>query len=76
VENLPVFASIHFDHYNEKSTDEIDKESSYPNFQALIYPADTKIFKSQKNPPPAFLLAGGLDTEIAEDISNLYSQLC
>lgn len=71
---LAGLSAINFDHGKEKPADEIDKESSYPDFQALIYPADTRDFQISKKSPPAFLLAGGLDEEIAEDISNLYSQ--
>jgi len=61
-----------FDDGKEKPDDEIDKQSSYPDFQALIYPADTNSFEVFQKSPPAFLLAGALDTEIAGDVSKLY----
>jgi len=69
---LAGLAAIHFDDGKEKADDEIDKQSSYPDFQALIYPAGTNRFEVSEKSPPAFLLAGSLDAEIAADISKLY----
>jgi len=69
---LAGLAAIHGDDQKENAMDEIDRESALPDFQALIYPADTINFSVSKEYPPIFLLAGAKDTEIANDISVLH----
>ncbi|MBS1600368.1 MAG: alpha/beta hydrolase [Bacteroidetes bacterium] len=71
---LAGLAAINFDDGKENASDDIDKQSCYPDFQALIYPSDTRNFPVSKKSPPLFLLAGSLDSEIANDISKLYAK--
>jgi acetyl esterase/lipase len=55
------------------ATDPIDKESSRPDFQALIYPAIPKDMAPTKDSPPAFLACGFGDRQnISEGLPNLY----
>jgi len=70
---LAALAAIHFDNGRENPADEIDRQSSYPDFQALIYPADIDGFEISKNQPPVFLLGGYQDDpEISEGLTELY----
>jgi len=69
---LAALAASRFD-FGKSTEDKIDIESSYPNFQALIYPAGIDQLKVLKNSPPLFLLGGWLDDpEISEGISKIY----
>jgi endo-1,4-beta-xylanase len=53
--------------------DPIDKQSSRPDFQALIYPAIPADMKPAKDSPPAFLACGFGDRQnISEGLPNLY----
>ena len=69
---LAGLAAIYGGDRQENAIDEIDRESARPDFQALIYPADTINFPVSKEYPPIFLLAGSKDTEIANEISVLH----
>ncbi len=70
---VAAFAAMRFDDGNKTSNDNIDRESSYPNFQALIYPGGTKKFEVVKNAPPLFLLGGFKDNPaIAEGMAQVY----
>ena len=70
---VAAFAAMRFDDGNKASNDKIDRESSYPNFQALIYPGGTKKFEVVKNAPPLFLLGGFKDNPaIAEGMAQVY----
>jgi endo-1,4-beta-xylanase len=53
--------------------DPIERQSSRPDFQALIYPGSTGSFKVESRMPPVFLAAGYNDRpDIAEGLANLY----
>jgi acetyl esterase/lipase len=53
--------------------DPVDRQSSRPNFQALIYPAIPKGLTFSAQSPPAFLLAGNQDTPaISAGLAQLY----
>jgi endo-1,4-beta-xylanase len=55
------------------ANDPIDKESSRPDFQGLIYPAIPKDMKPTKDMPPAFLACGFGDRQnISEGLPSLY----
>ena len=70
---LAALAAMHFDNGNNNADDEILKQSSYPNFQALIYPAGINNFRAVKNSPPLFLLGGFKDdAEISKGMAEMY----
>jgi acetyl esterase/lipase len=76
--NLAALAATRYDSGNPAAADAIDRESSKPAFQALIYPglpADEKQTIS-KDTPPAFLLCGEDDrVDISQGLTELYVAL-
>jgi acetyl esterase/lipase len=57
-------------------TDPIDRQSSRPAFQALIYPAIPRDLQLSKQTPPAFLACGANDRQdISEGLPHLYLQM-
>ena len=68
---VAALAAMRFDYGNPNATDAIDRESSRPAFQALIYPANTRKYEVVNNIPPVFLLAGYKD-EIARGMVDVY----
>ncbi len=55
------------------SPDPVERESSHPAFQALIYPGRTGDILPEKNAPPAFLACGEKDRQdIAEGLAEVY----
>jgi endo-1,4-beta-xylanase len=68
---LAALSAMRFDYCDPKAADAIDRESSRPAFQALIYPGNSKRFEVVNNAPPVFLLAGYND-EIAKGIVDVY----
>lgn len=63
----------HHDAGNAAATDPIDRESSKPDFQALIYPAIPRDMNLSKETPPAFLLCGENDRpDISDGLAQLY----
>jgi len=73
---LAVLASTHYDDGKPGATDAIDRESSKPAFQALLYPGLPKEIKVTKDTPPAFLLCGAEDREnISQGLPELYLEL-
>lgn len=70
---VSALASMRFDKGNQSSTDPIEKESSRPAFQALIYPGNSQRFEPVINAPPLFIVGGYLDRpDIAEGIAQVY----
>jgi endo-1,4-beta-xylanase len=65
-------AGLSAEHFDED--DKVLQQSSYPNFQALIYPSNAKKFKPSKKSPPMFLLAGENDSAIAKNITSLHAK--
>jgi len=58
------------------SSDPIDRESSKPAFQALIYPAIPGDLKLSKETPPSFLVCGENDRQnISQGLPELYLAL-
>jgi acetyl esterase/lipase len=58
------------------AADPIERESSKPDFQALLYPAIPHDMNLSKQTPPAFLLCGEQDRpDIAEGLPQLYLSL-
>jgi acetyl esterase/lipase len=72
---LAALASTRYDSGNESATDPIDRQSSKPDFQGLIYPGlpDNSPLALTKDTPPAFLACGADDRpNISEGVPELY----
>jgi len=72
---LAALASTRYDSGNEAAPDPIDRQSSKPAFQGLIYPGlpDTPPLALTKDTPPAFLACGADDRpNISEGVPQLY----
>jgi acetyl esterase/lipase len=66
-------ASLHYDEGKPDAADPIDRISSKPNFQALIYPGRSEQIQPTANTPPAFLAAGYKDRkDISEGLAEAY----
>jgi len=70
---LAALAAMRFDYGNSNAADPIDRESSRPAFQGLIYPGNSARFEVVANAPPVFLLAGNND-DVATGIIDVYSK--
>jgi endo-1,4-beta-xylanase len=70
---LANLASLNFDDGNASASDPIDRVSSKPNFQALIYPGRSEQIQPTPNSPPAFLACGFKDRpDISEGLAQVY----
>jgi len=70
---LAALSAMHFDAGKPDAPDPIDRVSSRPNFQALIYPGNSKRFTVVQGAPPVFLVGGYKDRpDIAEGIAQVY----
>jgi len=70
---LAALAAMRFDKGNLAASDIIDRQSSRPAFQALIYPGGSDKFEVNKNTPVLFLLGGFNDrSDIAEGLAKVY----
>ena len=70
---LAALASTRFDSGSPNSTDSIERESSKPNFQGLIYPGLPHDMNLSAQTPPAFLACGEDDRpEISKGVPELY----
>jgi acetyl esterase/lipase len=70
---VAALAAMRFDNGNASATDPVDRESSRPAFQALIYPGNSKRFEVVPNAPPVFLVGGYNDrADIAQGIAEVY----
>jgi endo-1,4-beta-xylanase len=70
---LAAYAAMKSDAGNKEATDAIERQSSRPDFQALIYPGSTGTFKVEAGMPPVFLAAGINDRpDISEGLATLY----
>ena len=70
---LAAYAAMKSDAGNKDSTDAIERQSSRPDFQALIYPGSTGKFQVEAGMPPVFLAAGYNDRpDISEGLATLY----
>jgi acetyl esterase/lipase len=73
---LAALAATRFDNGNPGAADPIDRLSSKPSFQALIYPAIPRDMKLSKDTPPAFLACGENDRlDISQGLPELYLAL-
>jgi endo-1,4-beta-xylanase len=70
---LAALAGTRYDAGVPTAADPIDRESSRPAFQGLIYPAPPSDMKVSKDNPPAFLACGSADQDkIAEGVPAMY----
>lgn len=70
---LAAFAAMKSDPGNADAADDIEKASSRPDFQALIYPGTSALFSAEKGMPPLFIACGyGDRPDIAEGMATLY----
>ena len=66
-------SAMHFDDGTPDASDAIDRQSSKPDFQALIYPGNSRRLEPSSNSPPAFLVCGNQDRpDIAEGLATVY----
>jgi endo-1,4-beta-xylanase len=70
---LAALAGMRFDSGNKEATDAIERESSRPDFQALIYPGSSKRFAPTKDSPPVFIVCGyGDRPDISQGMAEVY----
>jgi acetyl esterase/lipase len=73
---LAALAATRFDNGNPSAADPIERLSSKPSFQGLIYPAIPKDMQLSKDTPPAFLACGENDRlDISQGLPELYLAL-
>jgi acetyl esterase/lipase len=73
---LAALASTRYDQGSPSSDDPVERASSRPNFQALLYPAIPSEPRLTSETPPAFLACGGNDRpDIAQGLPQLYLAL-
>jgi acetyl esterase/lipase len=66
-------SAMHFDDGAPGSADAVDRQGCKPDFQALIYPGNSKRIEVTSNSPPAFLLCGSQDRpDISEGLTAVY----
>jgi acetyl esterase/lipase len=70
---VAALAAMRFDYGNPDAKDAVDRESSRPAFQALVYPANTGKYEVVNNAPPVFLLAGYHDF-IARGLTDVFTK--
>ncbi|TLD69413.1 alpha/beta hydrolase [Phragmitibacter flavus] len=70
---LAAFSAMKSDSGNLDNTDPIERTSSRPDFQALIYPGTSHLFTVEKGMPPLFIACGYSDRpDIAKGMASLY----
>jgi endo-1,4-beta-xylanase len=73
---VAVMAATRYDAGNPAASDPIERKSSRPDFQILIYPGiQAEKFQVSKQTPPAFLLAADNDKGPSTAIPTLYLAL-
>ncbi len=70
---LAAFAAMENDPGKADAEDVIERASSRPDFQALIYPGTSDLFSAKKGMPPVFIACGFDDRkDISEGMATLY----
>lgn len=70
---LAAFAAMKSDPGKPDATDPIERASSRPDFQALIYPGTSDLFSAEKGMPPIFIACGYNDRpDISKGMATLY----
>jgi predicted esterase len=71
--DLVLYASTKYDSGKAEANDPIERESSRPDFQILLYPAIPANLNFAKDNPPGFLACGNMDRpNISEGLATLY----
>lgn len=70
---VAALSAMRFDYGKTNSTDTIERQSSRPAFQALIYPGNSSRYTVSKNSPPVFILCGYNDRQdISKGMADIY----
>jgi acetyl esterase/lipase len=70
---LAGLSAMRFDNGKPDAADVVERQSSRPNFQVLVYPGGITRFEPAKNSPPLFIVGGYQDRdEIAKGMANVY----
>lgn len=70
---LAAFAAMTSDSGQKDAADLVERESSRPDFQGLVYPGTSGLFSAEKGMPPLFIAAGYSDRpDISEGMATLY----
>lgn len=70
---LAAFAAMKNDPGKADAADAIERASSRPDFQALIYPGTSNLFSAEAGMPPVFIACGyGDRPDISEGMASLY----
>jgi endo-1,4-beta-xylanase len=70
---LAALAGMRGDSGKADATDTVERQNSRPDFQALIYPGNSRRFTVDKDSPPAFIACGYKDRpDIARGMAELY----
>jgi len=70
---LAAFAAMKSDAGNADAAEPLERLSSRPDFQALIYPGTSSLFSAEKGMPPLFIACGyGDRPDISEGMASLY----
>lgn len=70
---LAAFAAMKNDPGKADAADAIERASSRPDFQALIYPGTSNLFSAEEGMPPVFIACGyGDRPDISEGMASLY----
>ena len=73
---LAALAGTRYDSGAPMSKDPVERLSSRPDFQALLYPSIPKDMKFASDTPPAFLLCGAADEpKVSQGLAELYLAL-
>jgi acetyl esterase/lipase len=71
--DLVLYSATKFDSGKPDASDPVDRASSRPDFQVVLYPAIPKSLTFAKNNPPALLVCGNQDRpNISEGLATLY----
>jgi endo-1,4-beta-xylanase len=70
---LAFLSAMRFEPGEADATDSIARQSSRPDFQALIYPGSSRRIEPVTNSPPVFLVCGYKDRpDISEGLAGVY----
>jgi len=70
---LAAYAAMKSDPGQKDAADAIERHSSRPDFQALIYPGKSDTFTAEPGMPPVFIVAGYSDRpDISEGMATVY----
>jgi len=70
---LAFLSAMHVDPGEADATDAVSRQTSRPDFQALIYPGNSRRIEPATNSPPVFLACGYNDRpDISEGLASVY----